>query len=107
LERGVPWYRQRIVEGPVNAVTEIELVETSSRLGSFRLYPKTGRKHQLRLHMASIGCPIIGDPFYPAITEKKDEDPPMQLLACRLSFIDPITGAPHSFTSNRKLALKN
>src|SRR5215831_7740871 len=39
---GEPWYRQRIVEGPVNAVTEIELVDSEPDLfGRFRLFPKT------------------------------------------------------------------
>ena len=103
MEPGVPWFRQRIVQGPVNAITQIELPDVRSGLGQFRLFPKTGRKHQLRVHMASIGCPIVGDPFYPTMTQKRDGDPPMQLLAYRLSFIDPLTGASRRFTSNRTL----
>jgi len=101
IEQGQPWYRQRIVEGAVNAITEIELCEVTSGLGRFRLFPKTGKKHQLRLHLESIGCPIVGDPLYPTITKKRAEDPPLQLLAKRLAFIDPLTGASHSFTSDR------
>jgi len=103
LEPGEPWFQQRIVEGRVNAITEIELADLSSRFGRFHLFPKTGRKHQLRIHMASIGCPIVGDPFYPAITKKREEDPPLQLLAKRLAFIDPSTGALRSFTSARTM----
>jgi tRNA pseudouridine32 synthase/23S rRNA pseudouridine746 synthase len=99
MERGEPWFRQRIVEGPANAITEIELIELRKGFGRFRLFPKTGRKHQLRVHMASIGCPIVGDPFYPVIREKREEDPPLQLVACRLAFIDPVTGAARSFIS--------
>jgi len=99
MERGEPWFRQRIVEGPANAITEIELIELRQGFGRFRLFPRTGRKHQLRVHMASIGCPIVGDPFYPIIREKREGDPPLQLIARRLAFIDPLTGAARSFIS--------
>ena len=98
-----PWFRQRIVPGKVNAITEIELVGLNSASGHFRLFPKTGKKHQLRLHMASIECPIHGDPFYPTIKTKIAGDPPMQLLAKRLAFIDPLTRASREFVSERKL----
>jgi tRNA pseudouridine32 synthase / 23S rRNA pseudouridine746 synthase len=103
IERGEPWFRQRIVEGAVNAITEIDLVHQESGLGRFRLFPKTGKKHQLRVHMMSIGCPILNDPFYPAITTKLEGSMPMQLLAKRLAFIDPLSGAPREFTSTRTL----
>ena len=103
IEPGHPWFRQRIVEGPPNAVTEIELLERLEGIGLFRLVPRTGKKHQLRLHMASLGFPLIGDPFYPGITEKRNGDPPMQLLANRLAFVDPRSGEPRSFTSRRGL----
>jgi tRNA pseudouridine32 synthase/23S rRNA pseudouridine746 synthase len=104
IEAGEPWYRQRIVEGRVNAITEIELADLRSGLGRFRLFPKSGKKHQLRIHMVSIGCPIVGDPFYPGITKERPGDPPMQLLATRLAFIDPLTGTARSFTSARTLS---
>jgi tRNA pseudouridine32 synthase/23S rRNA pseudouridine746 synthase len=103
LAPGEPWYRQQIVEGCTNAITEIELTDLSSARGRFRLFPKTGKKHQLRVHMASIGFPIVGDPFYPTITEKHEGDLPMQLLARRLAFIDPRNGVPRNFISQRML----
>ena len=56
---GEPWYRQQIVDGAINAITEIELIDVRDGAGRFRLFPKTGKKHQLRVHMASIGCPIV------------------------------------------------
>ena len=67
LGPGEPWYLQRIVEGQINAITEIELVDSRSGFGRFQLFPRTGKKHQLRIHMSSIGCPIAGDLFYPTI----------------------------------------
>ena len=94
MESGEPWFRQRIVEGPANAFTAIELLELREGTALFRLRPRTGRKHQLRVHMASLGFPIIGDPFYPEIKERQNEDPPLQLLARRLTFIDPLSGEP-------------
>jgi tRNA pseudouridine32 synthase/23S rRNA pseudouridine746 synthase len=106
MESGEPWYRQQIVEGPANTITEIELLELDlpGRTGLFRLVPKSGKKHQLRVHMVSIGFPIVGDRFYPNIREKRDEDPPLQLLASQLAFIDPLSGAPRRFTSVRQLS---
>ena len=104
MESGEPWYRQQIVQGPANAITEIELLDLRGGAGLFRLVPKNGRKHQLRVHMVSIGFPIVGDPFYPKIREKRDGDPPLQLLASRLTFIDPLSGAPRRFTSVRQLS---
>ena len=103
LESGDPWYRQRIVDGPVNAITEIELLDMRKDVGLFRLFPKSGRKHQLRVHMASMGLPIVGDPFYPKIREKQNDEPPLQLLARRLVFVDPLSGARRSFASDRQL----
>jgi tRNA pseudouridine32 synthase/23S rRNA pseudouridine746 synthase len=103
IQSGDPWYLQRIVDGPANAITEIELLDLRGGAGLFRLAPKTGRKHQLRVHMASIGLPIVGDPFYPNIREKQAGDLPLQLLASRLAFTDPLSGLPRSFTSVRKL----
>jgi tRNA pseudouridine32 synthase / 23S rRNA pseudouridine746 synthase len=105
IEAGEPWFRQRIVEGKINAITEIELVDVRASFGQFKLFPKTGRQHQLRVHMASFGCPIVGDPVYPAITKKHDGDPPLQLLAKRFAFVDPLTGEGRRFTSSRTLLL--
>ena len=103
IDAGAPWFTQCIVEGLPNAKTVIELVETHGDTGLFRLTPKTGKKHQLRVHMLSIGAPILGDPFYPEVREKQEGEPPLQLLAHRLTFTDPVSGAPHNFISARRL----
>ena len=75
LEEGEPWYRRRIAEsdaGEPNAITRIQLLESQNGFGFFRLLPETGKKHQLRVHMASIGCPIVGDLLYPDIRERNE-----------------------------------
>ena len=103
IEAGTPWFTQRIVEGLPNTKTVIELLEVHGETGLFRLTPKTGKKHQLRVHMASIGAPILGDPFYPQVREKQPGELSLQLLACRLAFTDPVSGVPRRFTSTRRL----
>jgi tRNA pseudouridine32 synthase / 23S rRNA pseudouridine746 synthase len=103
VEAGEPWFRQRVVEGAANACTEIELLEVRGQQALVRLLPRTGKKHQLRLHMACSGLPIVGDPFYPSMRDKRDGEPPLQLLAKRLSFIDPLGGDRRTFESTRSL----
>ena len=106
MEEGEPWYRRRIAKsdaGEPNAITRIQLLESQNGFGLFRLLPETGKKHQLRVHMASIGCPIVGDLLYPDIRERNEYDSPLQLLAYRLSFIDPLSGEPRRFVSTQRL----
>ncbi|MEV0670752.1 pseudouridine synthase [Mycobacterium sp. NPDC050441] len=87
--------------GEPNAETYVE----DMGRGLYRLSPRTGRTHQLRVHMASIGLPIIGDSLYPNVIEvaPDDFDHPLQLLAQRLEFTDPITGEDREFVSARRL----
>ena len=71
--------------------------------GLYRLTPRTGRTHQLRVHMASLGLPIIGDPLYPNIVDVASGDfsQPLRLLAYSLKFDDPINACYRAFTSER------
>lgn len=91
--------------GEVNAETEVELIEHRDGLGRYRLRPHTGRTHQLRLHMNSLGVPILGDDFYPVLTDKSVDDytRPLQLLAAALEFTDPVSGVPRRFETGRSL----
>jgi tRNA pseudouridine32 synthase/23S rRNA pseudouridine746 synthase len=102
-ERGV--IRAYETDGPPNAETRVELLEHRAGLGRYRLRPATGRTHQLRLHMSGLGVPILGDDLYPEIRERALDDyrEPLQLLAAELAFTDPLTGAPHRFSSSRPL----
>jgi tRNA pseudouridine32 synthase/23S rRNA pseudouridine746 synthase len=104
LAPGEPWFRRQIIDNePANATTTIDLIETRDGLGLFRLVPGTGKKHQLRVHMNSIGFPILGDPLYPELREPSTPALPMQLLAARLAFTDPVTGARREFKSSVRL----
>jgi tRNA pseudouridine32 synthase/23S rRNA pseudouridine746 synthase len=103
-ERGI--VRATEVPGEPNAETLVELIEERAGLGRYRLSPRTGRTHQLRLHMCGLGLPILGDDFYPELTDRPLDDfrDPLQLLAATLEFTDPITGEPRAFRSGRRLA---
>ncbi|MBF6464931.1 RluA family pseudouridine synthase [Nocardia beijingensis] len=93
------------VPGEPNAETEVELLEHRDGLGRYRLRPHTGRTHQLRLHMNSLGIPILGDDFYPTLTDKPVDDftRPLQLLAASLEFTDPVTRESRRFETSRTL----
>jgi tRNA pseudouridine32 synthase / 23S rRNA pseudouridine746 synthase len=88
--------------GEPNAETFVEHLGD----GLYRLTPRTGRTHQLRVHMASLGLPIAGDPLYPNVIDVASGDfsQPLQLIAHRLEFDDPKTGERRSFVSRRSLA---
>ncbi|MFI9602405.1 RluA family pseudouridine synthase [Streptomyces sp. NPDC052043] len=104
-ERGVQAARE--VAGEPNAVTRVEPAEhRADGLGRYRLIPRTGQTHQLRVHMNALGLPILGDPLYPVVTDPApagDFRRPLQLLARTLEFTDPVTGVEHRFTSGRVL----
>lgn len=102
---GEPWFRRRVVAGPPNAATRIELAGVHDGLGLFRIRPRTGKKHQIRLHMAQLGYPILGDRLYPEPAAGENGGPPLQLLAARLAFEDPVTRAGRSFQSKQTLAM--
>ena len=85
-----------------NAETLVELVSPD---GLYRLTPRTGRTHQLRVHMASLGVPIDGDPLYPNVIDVAADDfsTPLRLLAQRIEFDDPLTGRRREFVSRRSI----
>lgn len=72
----------------------------------YRLTPRTGRTHQLRVHMASLGLPIDNDSLYPDVLDVAADDfsAPLRLVAHRLEFDDPVTGERRCFVSGRDLA---
>ncbi len=87
--------------GEPNAETLVEHLGD----GLYRLTPRTGRTHQLRVHMNSLGVPIVGDSLYPVVLDVAADDfsTPLQLLAYSLDFEDPVTGRRREFVSQRAL----
>ena len=72
--------------------------ETDMRLGLLELRLDTGRTHQIRVHCAAIGHPIVGDAQYGAGKPRLGAQRQM-LHAARLSFAHPVTGEPMRFES--------
>ena len=105
IVRGEPFFRMKEVSGEANSETHISLISVLGRRTIYKLVPVTGRKHQLRLHLAGLGIPIINDKLYPAISRSDTDDfsSPLKLLAKSLSFRDPLTGQKHYFESGTKL----
>lgn len=108
LVPGEPFFRMAECEGAANSQTVIERIEPiRDDLALYQLRPISGRKHQLRVHLAALGAPIIGDRLYPEwlVEPAAPDDPPLQLLAHTLSFVDPISGQARRFQSGRTLRL--
>lgn len=105
LEEAEPWFRMQAVAGAVNARSRINLMACKDNRAHFKLYPITGKKHQLRVHMSGLGFRIMNDRYYPELLPKQtdDLDKPLQLIARRLQFVDPISGNRMEFKSERKL----
>ena len=84
-----------------NTETVMNVIETRGDLARYKLEPITGKQHQLRVHMAAIGSPILNDPFYPELMPSKGDDysKPLQLLAKSIQFTDPITNEERFFES--------
>jgi tRNA pseudouridine32 synthase / 23S rRNA pseudouridine746 synthase len=106
LLRGEPFFRMREVDGIANSETRIDVLDGDGAIWRYRLRPVTGRKHQLRVHMAALGAAIINDDYYPDLADKPDRpdfERPLKLMARQLSFPDPLTGTLREFTSTRVL----
>ncbi|MHA3915104.1 pseudouridine synthase [Halovulum sp. GXIMD14793] len=80
---------QMIAEDGKPAVTHWQVVAEEGPLTRVRLTPKTGRSHQLRLHMQALGHPIAGDRFYAADAALAAADR-LELHAETLAFRDPL-----------------
>lgn len=73
------------------AITAYKVLGDSEGVSLIEARPKTGRLHQIRVHMASLGCPVLGDDFYTGKV-KTPRVPRLCLHAAQLSFIHPATG---------------
>ena len=105
LERGEPFFRMCEVEGTPNAETRIDVIERGNGTWRYALAPVTGKKHQLRVHMAALGAPIANDLVYPLLrTEMEDYSRPLKLLAKSLAFDDPVSGIERRFESRFSLS---
>ncbi len=80
-----------------DAVTEFSVIREFEKFTFVRLMPKTGRTHQLRVHLAHFGCPVLGDVLY---GKSKGKDfPRLALHAFRIEFDHPFTAERVTVTS--------
>jgi tRNA pseudouridine32 synthase/23S rRNA pseudouridine746 synthase len=102
---GEPFFRMQEVEGAPNSETRIDVLARGDGDWRYALTPVTGRKHQLRVHLAALGAPIANDALYPSVRHRMagDYSAPMQLLAKRLFFVDPLSGVERGFQSSFQL----
>lgn len=96
---------QQEVPGTPNTITHVEVLEVRGTLARYALTPVTGKRHQLRVHMAALGLPIVGDGLYPLLTPAGPVDyaHPLRLLAKSLEFTDPVCGQLRRFESSHRL----
>ncbi|MFT5542264.1 MAG: tRNA pseudouridine32 synthase/23S rRNA pseudouridine746 synthase [Glaciecola sp.] len=107
LEKTEPRFLMHIVEGMANSHSHIRCLKSSADKALFELNPVTGKTHQLRVHMQSLGWPLLNDNYYPELQPSQPDDysKPLQLLAQELQFIDPMTQQTRNFSSNTELVL--
>jgi tRNA pseudouridine32 synthase / 23S rRNA pseudouridine746 synthase len=105
MVEGEPFFCMKEIDGVPNTETHIDLLENRGNVSLYRLRPVTGKKHQLRVHLAALGIPIINDAFYPKALPCKGNDIslPLKLLAKSISFKDPFSGKEQYFESARTL----
>lgn len=102
---GTPRERSGTIDSPVGrehlrAVTHWEVLQRKGGVSLVEFTIETGRKHQVRIHAAELGCPILGDPEHGS--RERDSHlrrrPKRTLLhAVRLAFAHPVTGEPLEF----------
>ena len=116
----LPWRRDRfgVLPGGREAVTRYKVLKyfvktddgKASHFSLLELYPKTGRTHQIRIHLKHIGHPIVGDEFYAGRkTARNDRKwcPRLFLHAGEITFFHPATGNEVFFKSNLPEDLNN
>ena len=107
LEQSEQRFRIHVTEGAANSHSVIRCVQQTASQALFELHPVTGRTHQLRVHMQTLGWPILNDRYYPVLQPLSPDDyaRPLQLLSKGFEFIDPVTGEERRFEYDGDLTL--
>ncbi len=116
LGEGDSFMRMQVMTGGIpNAETEISILKKNKGFAHYLLKPVSGRKHQLRIQMCSLGIPLLNDRIYPvhlpeAVTDEMQAEEfkyPLQLVAKSIAFKDPISQKMRLFESSHTLDLNN
>jgi len=86
----------RVERGGAPAITDYRVLRTSQQRWLIELTLETGRKNQIRVQMAGLGHPIVGDRKYGATIDPARR---LALYSCELKFCHPVSGAPMDFRS--------
>lgn len=89
--------KRRIDPTGLASLTEYETLDVRGGLTLLRLVPHTGRTHQLRVHMAALGCPLAGDWLYGEEAPELIRRPALHSYFLR--FAHPLSGKTLSFTA--------
>jgi 23S rRNA pseudouridine1911/1915/1917 synthase len=82
------------------AITDIQILAFNDKLSFVLAKPKTGRTHQIRVHLKHAGAPVLGDTVYGSSKANQTFDVARQLLhAYKIAFTHPITGAALTITA--------
>ncbi len=112
----LPWRRERfgVLAGGREAITLYKVIQVlkkeEEQLSLVELYPKTGRTHQIRIHLKFIGHPIVGDNFYAGRKTARNDRlwcPRLFLHASQISFIHPKTDKETRLESKLPLDLED
>lgn len=95
-----------IVQGGKRAVTHYEVIERYNGYTLIKCILETGRTHQIRVHMASIGFPLVGDPLY-GLKKQRFKLNGQMLHAKTLGFIHPTKNTYVEFTTELPDYFKN
>lgn len=108
IEHSDPRFRMQVVEGEANSHSVVRCWQQTATQALFELTPVTGKTHQLRVHMQTLGWPILNDKYYPRLQPLSADNykQPLQLLAKKLQFIDPVTQQSRCFEYDGNLSLK-
>jgi tRNA pseudouridine32 synthase/23S rRNA pseudouridine746 synthase len=108
IVKSEPQFRMCISAGEANSHSMIHCLQQRTHQALFELTPISGKTHQLRVHMQSIGFPIVNDKYYPILQPLSvdDYDLPLQFLAKKIEFIDPISKEKRCFSYDRDLLLR-
>lgn len=108
IQQSEPRFRMSVTSGIANSHSVIRCLRQSAHKALFELTPVTGKTHQLRVHMQSLGWPILNDRYYPQLQPLSADNysAPLQLLAKKLEFTDPVTQQPRCFSYDGNLSME-